>query len=285
MAAACLPDPVAASLRLEADYIRQTYETEAGRRMPTAAQVSRGLAASLRDFFGDDVETLLAHPRFRLHLMASRGRHILRREGRVRTPLGYLGAVLSNAVSRRTLGHWLDRVILSSPGEPLPVRLDDLRHHRVALTADNFHPALLASCAIPFVLQAVHDIPGAPAGAYWDGGITDYHLHLDYASLNDGLVLYPHFQKAVVPGWLDKHWKHRHRATPALDNVVVLAPSPAWVARLPNAKLPDRSDFKRYADDVPARIRTWQAAVAASTQLADEFAEAAERGRVVPEPL
>jgi hypothetical protein len=36
------------------------------------------------------------------------------------------------------------------------------------------------------VLQAVHDIPGAPPGAYWDGGITDYHLHLDYLSAADG---------------------------------------------------------------------------------------------------
>jgi hypothetical protein len=51
--------------------------------------------------------------------------------------------------------------------------------------------------------RARGDIPGAPPGAYWDGGITDYHLHLDYASAphdtNDAtdaprLVLYPHFQ-------------------------------------------------------------------------------------------
>ena len=41
---------------------------------------------------------------------------------------------------------------------------------------------MLASCSIPFWLDAVHDIPGAPRGAYWDGGITDYHLHLDYGS-------------------------------------------------------------------------------------------------------
>ena len=41
-------------------------------------------------------------------------------------------------------------------------------------------PRILASCSIPFWLDAVHDIPGAPRGAYWDGGITDYHLHLPY---------------------------------------------------------------------------------------------------------
>ena len=40
-------------------------------------------------------------------------------------------------------------------------------------------------------LDAVDDIPGTPRGAYWDGGITDYHLHLDYAQMQQGLVLHP----------------------------------------------------------------------------------------------
>ncbi|MBA3623611.1 MAG: hypothetical protein H0W48_03990 [Methylibium sp.] len=30
----------------------------------------------------------------------------------------------------------------------------------------------------------MHDIPGAPPGAYWDGGITDYHLHWNDPSIN-----------------------------------------------------------------------------------------------------
>ena len=75
------------------------------------------------------------------------------------------------------------------------------------LSEANFNAALQASCSIPFVLKAIHNIPGAPPGAYWDGGITDYHLHLNYASIPDtpgdpALVLYPHFQSSVIPGWL-----------------------------------------------------------------------------------
>ena len=130
-------------------------------------------------------------------------------------------------------------------------------------------PAVQASCSIPFVLQAVHHIPGAPTGAYWDGGITDYHLHLNY----QGLVLYPHFQKAVVPGWLDKALKWRHQATAFLDNTIVLAPDPEWVQTLPNGKLPDRSDFITYAHDLSGRVKAWTGAALASQQLADEFAE------------
>ena len=45
----------------------------------------------------------------------------------------------------------------------------------------------------------------------------------------DGIVLYPHFQKAVVPGWLDKGLKWRHKPTGFLDRMVVLAPNPEWI--------------------------------------------------------
>jgi hypothetical protein len=55
--------------------------------------------------------------------------------------------------------------------------------------------------------------------------------------------LYPHFQKAVVPGWLDKRLTWRHGATHYLDTMVLLAPNPEWVKTLPNGKLPDRTDF------------------------------------------
>ena len=97
------------------------------------------------------------------------------------------------------------------------------------------------------------------------------------------IVLYPHFQKAVIPGWLDKGLRWRHGATPFLENMLVVAPDPAWVARLPNAKLPDRTDFTRYGNDVAARAQVWNQAVAASQQLAEEFARWLERpdpGRV-----
>jgi hypothetical protein len=101
---------------------------------------------------------------------------------------------------------------------------------------------------------------------------------LDYRALAPGLVLYPHFQPQVVPGWLDKPWPRRHRATPALDNVIVLSPHPDWVRRLPGGKLPDRSDFKAYGDDFDGRVRAWRRALAESTRLAEEFEAWVTRG-------
>jgi hypothetical protein len=273
MATAMLKAPKAAFDRLAHDYIRQDYEIEPGRKRPTARHVSERFGESLESFFGMQLHDVLQHPRYRLHVVTSRGRHVLAREGRLRTPAGYLGAFLTNVTSRRAMSAWLERVIFSDRRELLPIRLNDYRSRVVHLNESNFRPAVQASCSIPFVLQAVHDIPGAPRGAYWDGGITDYHLHLDYASADEGLVLYPHFQRDVVPGWLDKGLKWRHGATEFLDNVIVLAPSRDWVKTLPNGKLPDRSDFARYGTDLPSRIKAWSRAVEESQRLADEFAQ------------
>ena len=45
-------------------------------------------------------------------------------------------------------------------------------------TVEHLLSALHASGSIPFVLTGERDIPGAPPGQYWDGGIIDYHFDL-----------------------------------------------------------------------------------------------------------
>ena len=220
---------------------------------------------------------LFEHPRLRLHVFTSRGRRLLHRPGRAAMPLGWAAAFVANAVSRQALGGWMERVVFSDPRAPLPLPLNDYPTQHAALTADNLAPAILASCTIPFWLQAVQDVPGGPPGTYWDGGITDYHLHLPYGAMQPnsagaGLVLYPHFGAQVVPGWLDKAWKRRHRASASLDNLVLLSPRPEWQRSLPGGKLPDRGDFKRYAADPAQREQVWRQALAESQRLADEFA-------------
>ena len=294
MATACLNNPAAAFERLERDYIAQHYELQPGQKRPTADFVSEKFGESLASFYGGRVAEVLTHPRYKLHIVTSRGRHLLGREHKLATPLGYLGAFLTNGLNRKAMGAWLERVVFSTADAALPFATSDYKTRQVALSEANFNPALQASCSIPFVLRSVRDIPGAPPGAYWDGGITDYHLHLNYnasdlianqaiksrasgtfdteTALNSSnIVLYPHFQKAVVPGWLDKGLKWRHKSTHFLDHMVLLAPNPEWVQTLPNGKLPDRTDFTRYGMDLPGRVRAWTAAVRASQQLADEF--------------
>lgn len=329
MSTACLIDPVKAFKRLESDYIRQHYELAPGQKRPSADMVSELFGQNLQAFYGGRVHEVLDHPRYRLHIVTSRGRHVLNTEHGLRTPLGYLGALLTNTVHRKAMGAWLERVVFSTPvycphasplhgslppkganlpwggpaanceshAAPLPFGTADYRTRQVCLSERNFNPALQASCSIPFVLKAVHNIPDAPPGAYWDGGITDYHLHLNYPAApsaikeiaahahsagasgtngtqrapQNGIVLYPHFQKAVVPGWLDKGLKWRHKATHHLDTMLLLAPNPEWVKTLPNAKLPDRTDFTHYGQDLASRVKAWTAATSASEQLAAEF--------------
>ena len=295
MATACLNDPAAGFKQLERDYIGQSYALKPGEKFPSADTVSADFGRNLASFYAGRVADVLNHPRYRLHIITSRGLHMLGREHKLATPLGYLGAYLSNGVARKAMGAWLERVVFSSAGAALPFATNDYRTRQISLGLDNFNAALQASCSIPFVLRSVQGIPGAPPGAYWDGGITDYHLHLNYNApdliatqavntLTRGtfntkntpgagkIVLYPHFQKAVVPGWLDKHLAWRHQSTHFLDHMVLLAPNPEWVKTLPNGKLPDRTDFTHYGPDLPGRVRAWTAAVSASQQMADEFA-------------
>jgi hypothetical protein len=275
LATACLPQPEKELLALEEAYIHQHYELAPGQRRPTPHQVSTDFAANLQRFYSGRIQPVIHHPRYRLHVMTSRGLGLLSQDNAWRTTLGYAFAYLSNLVSRRSMGKSLERVVFSSPfmgqPHPLPFAIDDYPSRQLTLSEDNFMDAVQASCSIPFVLQAVKRIQGAPAGAYWDGGITDYHLHLDYRQAL-GLTLYPHFQKNIVPGWLDKALKWRHASTPFLDTTIVLAPQPEWVQTLPNGKLPDRSDFVTYGQDLAARVAVWKTAVGEAQRLADEFA-------------
>jgi hypothetical protein len=284
MAAACMPQADAALAQLAEDYITQSYPHAPG-RFPAPDVVSRHLAQKLDQRLGAGVGQMLAHPRLRLHVFTSRGRGLLHRPGRMGLPLGWAGAFAANALSRSALSGFMQRVVFSDPRAPLPLPLAEFPTHRAVLGPHNLTQAVLASCSIPFALAPVHDVPGGPAGSYWDGGITDYHLHLDYRPLwrpgQGGLVLYPHFVDHVVPGWLDKAWKRRHRATPALDNLVLLSPSPEWVRSLPGGKLPDRQDFKSFMHDEPGRQRVWRQALAESRRLADEFAELVDGSRPI----
>ena len=328
MATACLDGgvaDVAAFGRLAHDYIHQHYDLQPGQTRPTAHHISERFGQGLQRFYAGRVAEVLNHPRFRLHIITSRGRHILRTEHALRSRLGYLGAFLTNTVHRKSMGAWLERVVFSSQKAALPFTTADYRTRQVALTPANFTDALQASCSIPFLLNSVRNIAGAPPGAYWDGGVTDYHLHLNYTQFGKDnnlianyssrtlekstfdplrqpepaigaataatrataalLVFYPHFQKAVVPGWLDKGLKWRHKATGALDSMVLLAPHPDWVKTLPNGKLPDRDDFTHYGSDLAGRVKAWSAAASASQQLADEFAAWLHRpdmARVLP---
>jgi len=271
-AAACTADPVRSMDAFTQRYVEQAYPPRPGRRF-----ISDWARSTLADLFAAREEEVLSGGRYALHVLTVRGRWPLTREG-ARVAWGFGAAACANALGRRHLARFIDRVVFHDARAKLPFRpcFDAFATHEVELTKRNLRPALLATASIPLVLEGVSDIPGAPPGVYWDGGIIDYHLHLPYADAQ-GLVLYPHFTDRIVPGWLDKAMPWRNASGPWLDNVVLLAPSREFLATLPNGKLPDRGDFRRYANDDAGRMRDWRRAMSECERLAEAFYAFVER--------
>jgi len=93
-------------------------------------------------------------------------------------------------------------------------------------------------------------------------------------------VLYPHFTDRVIPGWFDKGLPWRRGCPIRLQDVLLVSPSPDYLARLPHGKLPDRKDFSRYLGDDAGRERYWRKAMDESRRLGDEFLELLENGHL-----
>jgi hypothetical protein len=280
-------------------------ETRYGKNV-TATTITADARKLIDLLFDDHVADVLSHPYYRLNVLAVRGKGILAREQRGRTHAGYMLAALANAAGRKHLRHFLDRTWfypefktpraaavaeqnrLKMPAnsgdsgmEPFfkSLKNDPFKTEYATLTENNFRDVLIATGSIPLVLEGVSGIEGASDGTYWDGGLIDYHLHLPYAHTN-GLVLYPHFTNKIVPGWLDKMLPWRKASGDSLDNVVLICPSQEYLAQLPLKKLPDRNDFKRFANDYDGRLKYWRLAMAESARLRDELAGLIESGGV-----
>jgi predicted acylesterase/phospholipase RssA len=284
MAAACHADPISAFQRLGNLYTETTYPPK-----PSAQYVTDSCRAVLDGVFGGQETKILNHPHYRLHVLTVRGRGLLSVPRRKISTAGGFGlAVLGNAISRSQLANHLARVVFSDTRDPvfwLKAKFDAFDTEFAALNQESLPAALLASGTLPFTMEPVSGIPGAPVGTYWDGGLIDYHLALPYSRLianpEGGLVLYPHFTRRIVPGWFDKTlpWRHAARGSTRawLDNLILVAPSPAFLQTLPRAKLPDRKDFHYYGLDHAERIRKWKQAIGESERLRDALASFVEK--------
>ena len=273
VAALSQPDARDALERLRRAYVHdQDYAPD-----PSPAEVSARIRAIARAVLGP--AGLCVRERVSLDVIVARSRGPL--DGR-RSRAAFGRAALANAWSRARLAAHFERVALhAGAASALPPARDAFGRTEVVMDATNALDALTATASIPLACEPVASIAGAPRGEYWDGGMIDYHLMLPYDAL-DGIVLYPHFVPHVTPGWLDKHlpWRARPRRHRWLANVVVIAPSRALLARLPNGKLPDRVDFYRYGQDHARRIRDWNRAI----DECERFADAAMRWLERPDP-
>ncbi|MCG9698211.1 alpha/beta hydrolase [Shewanella sp. Isolate11] len=278
-------DPLAAYARLEQLYIGQIYEVK-----PTPIEVSQQVKQIVSGILGEQTgRDIIDNPVINSHFVTCRGKHLNRLASRTALGAGLATTAISNLVSRKTLGLHFQRVTFGvndftqrQTSSPF-AGLNDLPSIDATLTQDNLSQVMLATGSIPWVLAPVSNIVGAPAGAYYDGGITDYHFDLPLSHAT-GLTLYPHFYPHMLPGWFDKSLPWR-RAKANYHNGLILAPTEDYLRQLPYGKLPDRKDFIEL--DTQSRITYWQRAVEQSQILAEEFDKVLKSGDILKyiEPL
>lgn len=268
---ACLGqrDPLAALDRGHDAYIHQQRYT----KNPSPREVTEVLTRCLDHLLGPQgVAEILSHPTLRIHVITAEARGAAASAHRLVLATALAFAAATNLVSRRSLALQLRRTVFHSAGDDSPfLHLRDLPTVHRALTPENARAVLLASGSIPLLLEGVR-VPDAP-GVHWDGGVTDYHLDLDYG-VGDGLVLFPHFYDHVVPGWFDKSLTWRRAGAANFSRTLLIAPSPSFVATLPGGKIPDRKDFYALAD--AERADRWEAVRARTAVLGEALHELIE---------
>lgn len=268
-------DPVAASQRFCDAYRTLCYAKDA-----SIAEITATSATVMDAVFPTTahLQQVIDNNIFRLNFVVAKSRKLNSGQSKA-AQLGALTlTAAANLVSRKSLGLFYQRYLFQHPAaispqmntanpdtDPAFAQIKDLPTQRISLSVDNLKPALLASGAIPLVIEPVRHIPGAGDGHFVDGGITDYHF--DWRFSQSGLVLYPHFYPHLTPGWFDKSLRWRRASPHKLQNVVLLCPSEQWVKSLPFGKIPDRTDFSTLDDQ--QRIAYWQEVTERSFELAE----------------
>jgi hypothetical protein len=190
------------------------------------------------------------------------------------TLLGMAG--LLNALAAGTQALFYERVVFATGGAAAHPLLNGGPGTVASLRADNMLDVALASGTVPMYMQSVRGIEGAPAGAYLDGGFSDYHLNRPAAG--SGITIVFLHQRRIVPSWLDKFLPWRTLDRRALDRLLLVYPDPEFVRALPGGSVPTREDFHRFEHEPEQRIERWTSAAARSGELGDAFVRDADSG-------
>ncbi len=259
------PDPLAAIQRFEDAYIDQSYSAK-----PDIHEITAKSREILNVAIGESgVSNILDHPVLRTHIMTVRARNIAASENRLVLAASLMVAAAMNAISRSTLRFFYERALFFDARD-LPPLFDvtGFPLQRVRIGADNLEDAIIATGSIPLVLSGVQDIARATPGVYRDGGVIDYHLDVPHSD-SDKLALFPHFFDHIVPGWFDKKLTRRRPNPAHIDRTILISPSKKFVAKLPNGKIPDRTDFVNHSPG--ERVQIWRKVVAECEALGEEL--------------
>jgi len=260
MACAAQPKPLEAFEKYLKGYAGQRYPD-----VPTQKEISEKCRGIITGLLGEKgIDDILNAERYNLNVITSPSKFTYEPK-QLKQKLFI--AAFWNLISRKNLGNYFERNIFSAKSTDL-VTIDDIPTELIELTPDNIEQALLASGAIPTIIDPIliND------KIHWDGGITDYHIDLKY-KLEDGIVLYPHFHKEIIPGWLDKYLKLRSANPLNHDRTVMIYPSDSFIKSLPTQKIPTRDEFKTFFQKDDERIKLWYEIVERCQELAEDFRE------------
>lgn len=213
---------------------------------------------------------VVSNPLRKLHIVAVRNRKLLNGRSRFAQGVGLLSAATGNLFSSKIVEALYPRVIISPEKSTSPYFTTP---ETIELNADNLSGSLIASGAIPMVMEPTK-VRGGKDRWYWDGGLVDYHFSGPF-NVEDGLVFYPHFFPKITPGWLDKGIPWRKAKAENYDNVVMLAPTESFIASLPYGKIPDRKDFENLSNK--EREKSWATVLSATDRLVDDLHSALEK--------
>ena len=258
------------------------YITVCFTRKDTPTSILEKFTHILNAYIDDDaLPFALANKRYRLSVITARARGLVASEKHLLQKSALAACYALNFFSRNNLYHFADRVVFYNGSKPPPFCFQpQFRGKYVRMNEINFKYAVMASGAIPLIVDGVKNIFGAPRGVYRDGGLIDYHLSHQFAAKENELVLFFHHQERIIPGWLDKKIKKRVPDDQTLSNVVMAFPSQSFIDKMPGGKIPDRDDFLAYIDRDKQRIENWNKAVELSASLGEDFLELVESGRI-----
>ena len=268
-------DPIKTLDKFTESYLKQIYTSK-----PTRKDVTDESIRILNDFLKEeDIDFILNKSRINLNIISAQCTGLSGIESNAALALSFFPAVLVNIISRKLLLKIYTRTLFHDTRNTPPFVNSFKNSNRIKLSAKNFKQALLSSGSIPFVMEGIKNIPGAPSGTYRDGGLTDYHINLNFG-VSDGIVLFPHFSSRVIPGWLDKSLTWRKPDKEYFSNTVLVAPSKKFLNSLPMGKIPDRTDFKTFFGRDSERLKYWNEVISKSSIIGEEFMAAASGGKI-----
>jgi hypothetical protein len=269
-----LDQPTDAIDRLLKHYTEQEYH-----KQPSQSEVTEKLENIIAKVLeGESLNLLSNQTKRKLYILSSLSTFNKKQNSKYKKE--FLSLFLRNLVSRKNLSQRLQRIVFTNSIKTDFIKPDDFRTKYITLNHQNIHEAVRSSGTLPMYMHPVENIQGVK-GMLWDGALIDYHIGLDYN--NSGLILYPHFSDNLIEGWFDKFLPYRKFSSMVIDKMILISPSSKFIQSLPDAKIPDRTDFSTYMNKNRYRIENWYKASDQSKEIAHEFHELWTSGQLYDE--